>query len=314
MNKLLLWISTATVFIGCASKPSSTDENTKSFMPTVTYVAPASQRILAQSLRSAKRFDERCPKAVDSSATIKKLVAQANACVLGGQWQQVEAIANGLSQSKMGAPWGPYYLSLSAEARKDYPRAMWMIELALKTAPKEGILLYHQARLQWTTGEFAASVENLKKALQYKPEIIDAHLLLAQVLYRDQDFKLAGRHFDAVLAAEPENLPALVGSAECRLKSGDNGLALQSLTKAVELAPQNLELRVRQATIAENLVKDFKLALNAYVKMKELAKRNKLDAPLSFDVDGKITNLKSLLAKAEAKTRAPAGKTEEVTK
>src|SRR5690606_12764514 len=98
---------------------------------------------------------------------------------------QLEEVANHLSRKDHMAPWGPYYLSLAAEARKDYDRALWMVELALKKSPEQGILSYQKGRIIWALEDYTQALELFETALDHDPKILDAHMMLGQIFYRD---------------------------------------------------------------------------------------------------------------------------------
>ncbi|NJL25453.1 MAG: hypothetical protein HC902_09945 [Calothrix sp. SM1_5_4] len=122
-------LSVTTVLAACASK-----EMKKDAPPAPTYT----EKVGSVGLEVYKPALP-CPQETGGwqKEDWRKVVSMASACVKAKDWNRVEKIGNHLAVSAHLTPWGAYYLSLAAMARKDYPRAQWMLELALKKAPGE---------------------------------------------------------------------------------------------------------------------------------------------------------------------------------
>ncbi len=236
-----------------------------------------------------------CPLLIKSvkNQNWREQVNVINACVLKKQWRTVEQLANQMATTEHMAPWGAYYLSLAAESRNEMHRAMWMIELALKKAPRSGLLTYQQGRLQWLSGDHSTAKKTLQKAIGMDRKLTDAHLLLGQMALVNNETKEAGQRFQAALAVEPRFLPALLGFAEVAIRSKDTKAAASTLAQAVLIHPQSTQARVRQAQVFETLEKNLPEALTAYRRLKTLERARKLDVAVEIDLDGKIRELES---------------------
>lgn len=248
-----------------------------------------------QSLKTMEAKGD-CPRQVSAlkGKTWKQYVAAANACVKTGQWKTVESIGQDMSRTHHLVPWGPYYLSLAAEHRKEVPRAVWMAELALKKAPNNGLLLYHQGRLFWQAKDQATALKNFKRATELDNRLAEAHLILGQMAMISNQMDEAGKRFQAALATEPRNVAALFGLAEVRIKKNDGKGANEALSQVIFLQPSCYKARVRQAHVLEVLEKNFPEALAAYRRIKTLARDKKLDATVDFNLDSKISQLEGL--------------------
>lgn len=295
MNKtwMILSVTSVLVWTGCAGTGKRADGRIE--VDTAKYT----KSVTSKSLRTAEGKGGECPKSTTEwqKDEWKKLMKYANACVQQKNWAQVERLADRLGQEDHLAPWGAYYLSLAAEARKDYARAMWMVELALKKSPEQGILLYQQGRLFWRLEEYKQAVEMFEKAVSLDENLVDAHLTLAQVYFRDQEFVKATDHFEIVLKHERDNFTALVGLAECEIHDGDIKRAIEVLARAVDASPRNLEVRLRQAYLLEEKQQDYEKALAFYKEIKRLVDGKKVDGTPGVNIDEKIKNLEVTINK-----------------
>lgn len=289
----LLFALPAFLIQGCASssmtsKASGKTESGTSLPPSAYY----------STRTGAKPSRESCPASDKSwrKESLRNLVRLAGHCVQLGQEARVEAMGDLLAQNHPNEPWGAYFLSLAAEMRKEYPRALWMIDLALKKSPRLAMLHYQKARVSWAMGDYRLAILSYKTAIQENPKFVDAHLFLAQVHYRDQDFKDAAKHFSAVVDIEPENVSALVGLAESKILLGDNRSAVSLYERVVSASPRNVLYRYKLASLYEDVKKDLPSALSAYKRLKamlstESTKSN--DVPVN--VDEKIRHLEGLV-------------------
>lgn len=246
-----------------------------------------------------------------------KIVAMANDCVQLGNFKQVERYGNHLAKHHHMGPWGAYFLSLSAENRGEMDRAIWMIELALKKTPNEGLLLYQKGRLTWAAKEYELAVKMFEESLKLRPDLLGARMMLGQLYYRDQDYSKAKKHFTAAIELDNKMSSAWVGLAECELEDGNGEAALVSLEKAIDLEPGNLDFRMREAFIYERVLKNIKQALSSYKKIRKNGGRLGMTPSVSKELNNKIEQLKGQIAQetpgAQVSKRSPAQE-EEVSK
>ncbi|MCB0411895.1 MAG: tetratricopeptide repeat protein, partial [Bdellovibrionales bacterium] len=279
-----------------------------------------SQGIEAKSFSESGQWQTKsCPTAKGQkwqNEDWKDLIKMANGCVVKEDWSQVEAIGNHLAKTHPLAPWGPYFLSLSAQSRKGFSRALWMIELALKKSPNNALAVYQKGRVLWAIEEYGQATEVFEHALKINPRILDAHLMLGQIFYRDQEFKKARDHFQKVVESDRSNYTALVGLAECELKSDNFEKALGYFSQAIEKNPKDLDLRVRKAFVLESTVNDPHEALKEFKEIQRLLAKGRISGQLSFDLVSKIKTLEDIVSKValgKSEGRTPGSK-EEVSK
>jgi len=120
-------------------------------------------------------------------------------CIQDEDWTSLSSIASKLSHNHLKAPWGPYYRSIVAEHRGDLARSIWMVDLALKKAPDNALLLYQKARLLWLTKRESASYSLMRSVVEKDKKNYDAILFLGNVHYRDRDFAEALKFYKKIL-------------------------------------------------------------------------------------------------------------------
>lgn len=278
--------------VGCAT---SGVKKQKTSAESAVYLESVQSKVLDPTTRSKKLS---CKVQTDiKEKNWGKVVAWANDCVHLGNFKQVERYGNHLARHHHMGPWGAYFLSLAAESRGEMDRAIWMIELALKKTPNEGLLLYQKGRLTWAAEEYEVAVKMFEQSLKLRPDLLGARMMLGQLYYRDQEFNRAKKHFSAAVELDNKMTAAWVGLAECELEDGNGEAALVSLEKAIDLDPKNLDFRMREAFIYERVIKDNKQALSAYKKIQKMGRRLGMSPAVTKEVSGKIEQLKIQIAR-----------------
>jgi tetratricopeptide (TPR) repeat protein len=225
-------------------------------------------------------------------------MAYAESCARLGRSERVEQLGDHLAQKHHATPWGPFYLAVAAEQRKELPRALWMINLALQRAPREGLLHYQKGRIHWALGEYKSAVESYRACVKESPRFVDAHLFLAQLHFRDQDYKNAVEHFLNVVRYEPESSVGAAGLGESYAQLGNIGSAIEFYERAVTAGPRNLTYRFRLAGLYENGQKNYESALNVYRKIKTLVSEQRTPAEeIPLDLNEKIRRLEDTIGK-----------------
>lgn len=296
LGALGLWL------VGCASTPGSEKKSEKA--PTPTYT----EKVTAVNLNEFKPVAS-CPADGKwESPDWKKVAAFANACVKAKDFRKVEMIGNYLAKSAHLTPWGAYYMSLAAQSRKDYPRATWMLELALKKAPNEGLFHYQLGRLLWEQGEDAAALKEMKLASDLNPTLVDAHYVTGQIAMQKDDNGEAEKRFRKALAVDPKHAPASLAIASLRLKAQDWSRAEGALEEAISLNPRSTRARLALAQVREQQLKKFQEALDTYKELRSMHSSKKLDEPVTLNLDEKISMLEKSLAQASKENQVSSRK------
>lgn len=234
--KILFSLAVTALLTACATERSFDADFSKPIGPTynekINVEAAAEEHAKCPSDNSWQKLDW------------KKVVPIANACVKAMSWFQVEKMGNYMATKGYLAPWGPYYLAVSAEARKDYPRAIWMLELALKKDPKEGLFHYELGRIHWDLKEDADALKEFKQASDLSPGLTAAHAIMGQVALGRQDNSAAETYFQKALAVDSKNLPSLLGMATLKIGAKDYVKAADYLNRVIAVSPQNSKARL----------------------------------------------------------------------
>ncbi len=301
---VVLSFASALALSGCSSGPAKKAE-----------AAPISERPVVKipvvSMDVSQASQTLCPKigADLSKKKLKELIQMGNSCMRNEEFARLEEVGNATNRKEPFQPWGSFFLSVAAEARQELPRAKWMIELALKKNPSYGILHFQKGRLAWADKQYAESLQLVKKAVSMDPGLIEGHLFLGQVYFRDQEFELASEHFYTVLKAKPSDVNALSGLAESRRYRGDFRGAMEVLNRAIGAHPDVVEFQWRQAQIYEMNLNDKVNALNAYINLKRRLVRNPSRVISLTEVEGKIQQIeKQQRTPAVTSAKADSGK------
>lgn len=288
-SKLIL-MSAPLILTGCAIGPTKTAKTSKE--AEVYLKGVRSQFVQARGKTANCKIETQIQE-----KSWSELVKRANACVEEKQFQQVERYGDHLAKEHHMGPWGPYFLSLSAEVKGDLDRAMWMIELALKKAPQEGLVVYQKGRLQYALGEMSLAVQTFEESLKTRADLLGARLVLGQIYYRDQDFDKAKVHFKAAVKLDSQLTEAWAALAECELEDGNGEAALVALEKAISLDSKNLDHRIREAYIYEKVINKPDLALESYQKAQSFGQKTKVSHNVTNMLNEKINQLKEQVAK-----------------
>lgn len=237
MRKLLLILIPLTL-AGCASAPATTSSvlNTPDAKPAAPTYKVVGYTVEAMSSRS-------CPSSVSKSASLNDHVKAAGGCIHSNNWHQVEELGNQMAIQFPNEAWGAYFLSLAAEHGKDWPRARWMAELAVKKSPNEGLTIYQLGRIQWAMSERMTALETLKKAVEKNSTLVEAHVLMGQIALMDDSKSSAEKSFLKAYEHDSKNLAALMGLAEIYRLNKKWADAERYLREAVSAHPKNTEAR-----------------------------------------------------------------------
>jgi len=240
----------------------------------------------------------------------KDLLSKASACVGDKNYKTLEQVAETMARVDINAPWGAYFLAVSAEGRGDWQRSLWMTDLALKKAGGQAPLFsYQRGRVLLGMKETSKGMAEIQKAVNLEPKLVHGHMYLAEIYHRDLEWNKAGEHYEAVLKVDDKAPLALAGLGEVRMQQGKADEAAQLYTRAISWRPQRGDWWQRLASIYETSLKNNELALNTYKSMRSSI--DKMDAKTrpTIDLNGKIKTLEDAVSAARQPATAgnPAG-------
>src|SRR5262249_51286318 len=154
---------------------------------------------------------------------------------------------------------------------------IWMLELALKKDPKEGLFHYELGRIHWELKEDQDALKELKQASDLNAGLTDAHWIMGQMAVGRQDYSAAEKYFQKALASNSQHVPSLLGMATLKINSKDYVKAEDYLNQAISLSPKSAKARVALAQLQEQHLNKLDEALRTYKQIKQMAAKNQLD-------------------------------------
>lgn len=235
----------------------------------------------------------------------RTLVQAASQCVSEKRWPLVEALAFEMSRRDLANPWAPYFVSLSAENAREYPRAMWMIDLALKKSSQEiALFRFQKGRLWFLQQQVVKAMLEFEAAVKQDPALVEANLFLAEVHFRDAETDQASSYFKQALFQDETNLRALRGLAECQIRNGKAPIAAELLARAATAHPRDLMARVRLGYVWEEMLRDQTKALSVFQELRASLENGTVQGKPDFDLNMKIKLLQNSMASGAPKPGA----------
>lgn len=299
---MIFILITVVALVACATGPTVNLAG----VPVPTY-----KESVGATLVSQHRSYTSCPRDATSwqKHEWRKLIPLANACAKSGDWRRVDDIGQHLSVQAHSTPWGPYYLSLSASARKDYPRAVWLLQLAQKKAPKEGLLHYQLGRIYWEMEDEVGALKEFTLASDLNSDLTEAHWVVGQAALHSGNHSEAEKRLGRALSNDSRHWPALMAMASLKSRTNNWSEAERYLARAISLNPRSSSARLALAEIQEKHLSRPKDALRNYKDLRQLASDKKLDDRVAINLDEKIRvmegSIKPVVAK-ENPSRKPA--------
>jgi tetratricopeptide (TPR) repeat protein len=223
-----------------------------------------------------------------------------NICFKAHDLDAVEKLAADLATHDTSTPWGPYFFARVALDKGQLDRALWMVELSLRRAPDFGVTHYLKGQILWARKEYKEASTSFEKSVTYDNGIGPAHLILAQLYLRDQDYNKAAPQFESALKLLPDNMVALSGVAETQLHLNSPTLALDAFVRLSELDSSDGQYLSHIGALYEGALNNPERALNAYQKLHDMIKAGKVRKNIDPDNDSKIKELQAALNKARS--------------
>ena len=163
-------------------------------------------------------------------------------------------------------------------ARNDPNRAILQFRNAVQATPQNPEAYYQLSLADFTVGDLQNGVASLRKALELNPKHRPAQLRMAQLMAMASDpalVKEAQERLQKLLQETPNDADALHALAFAELKLNEPEAAIQTLGRAMVLAPQDLMLAVSMA--------DAKLKQKDTKGAEEVLKKTSRDSPKSAE-------------------------------
>ncbi len=237
----------------------------------------------------------------------KDLLQKASACAGEKNWKTLDQVAETMARTDINAPWGAFFMSVSAEGTGEFQRALWMVELAQKKAGiPTGLFLYQRGLIMLAMKETARAMSDVQKAVLLEPKLTLAHMFLAQIHHRDLEWDQAASHYSAILAVDERSVNALAGLADVRFNLGRYQESADLYSKAISWNSSHLEWWLRLGSLYETNLKNSELALNTYKGLRTSLDKGDVKQRPSLDLNAKIKTLEVQLISARQPAAAQA--------
>lgn len=296
MRNRILTIFTLVAFSGCATGALEKSGVVKPTEAQVAPVVPSYEAKVSSIPLEQVRAVPAAPANKWETLPLPKVMEMANAAMKSKDYLQVEKIGDFLARASYLTPWGPYYLAMAAESRHDYPRAVWMLELALKKAPKEGLFHYELGRIHWELKADSEAIKHLKLASELNPTLTGAHWVLGQMAMQRQDYSEASKLLEKALVSDSGHGPSLLAMAQLKMLQKEWDRAETYLLHAIAVYPRSSKARLALAQVQESHLNKLGEALRTYKQLKQLVADHKLDESVTINLDEKIQALQKNVA------------------
>lgn len=249
------------VMVGCATGPQLVSKD-----PQVAGKSYTVEAFSISAAQLARESNKKCPTTIKEveNKTWREHVEFGAVCAAKDKWSSVEFIGQNLADRFPTAPWGFYFMSLSADARGDMTRAFWMLEQASEKDKSLALFPYQRGRIYLKNNETEMAMVEFEKALKLDSTLFEADLFIAQVRLRSGNYGAAEKSFRNVLKFVPYHRDALMGAARCMIASGDAKLALDFLERVVAKDKKDFEARYERAIVLETVFQRYEEALLEY--------------------------------------------------
>lgn len=168
-----------------------------------------------------------------------------------------------------------YNLALCYDAAKMYPEAIRCYEAALKSKPGWLDAIKDFSSLLIKCQQTKEATDIVKHSIELHPNDVKLLCLLGEIYLADFDYDSATKTFKRAKSIDANNIKVLSGLAESLEKNEDAIDALEPISKALEVSPDDLELKKQYAYILLS-AKEYDAALYNINELKEEADENDL--------------------------------------
>ena len=168
-----------------------------------------------------------------------------------------------------------YNLALCYDAAKMYPEAIRCYEAALKSKPGWLDAIKDFSSLLIKCQQTKEATDIVKHSIELHPNDVKLLCLLGEIYLADFDYDSATKTFKRAKSIDANNIKVLSGLAESLEKNEDAIDALEPISKALEVSPDDLELKKQYAYILLS-AKEYDAALYNINELKEEAGENDL--------------------------------------
>jgi tetratricopeptide (TPR) repeat protein len=186
--------------------------------------------------------------------------------------EQAEAVVDRILEKDQGHIGANFLKGRLFLVRQDYANALERFNLVVRESPRNAMGYHFRALTYIAQGEPKLAQQDLLKAVELNPRLLDARLLLADFFLRERNQDLAREQVEAALRLAPRDVRALMAKGNLKILERDAKGAEAAFKQVIELSPSFAPAYVRLGLLY-NLSKQRDKALNFFQKALELNPR-----------------------------------------
>ncbi len=206
-----------------------------------------------------------------------------------------------------------HLLGILRGQRGDLPDGLQLVQRASELDPENAACRHTLGEMRLREGALDQAAAAFDKARELNPNLSAAHVGLGQVALRQGRLDAAESHFKVALRADEKDVQAITGLGNIAQARGDATRALQLLTQAAELAPDDpvVQASYAQAMLDQDMPDFAARALdNAFAVRPDFPLAQVLRAHVHVrkgEIAAALSLYESLLARGEQAAMARAG-------
>lgn len=192
------------------------------------------------------------------------------------QTSELEKQGQALARTKEQRPLGLYYLSLAAEAKASFEKALWLAEQSLKLDGEKTYAIYQKARLLYKLEGMSSAKGFFDKLLDMPNPSTEMQTFAAIKSFSEGDFNTAIEKFSRLKREEIYNYQVGALYSESFAQKGEVDKALKTVKDLLQGNQENVDLLLEQAHLLEEFKASPEEALPVYEKLQKVSKEEDL--------------------------------------
>lgn len=181
------------------------------------------------------------------------------------KYAEAEKIARTLTSTSEKRATGLYYLSLIADANREFDKALWLLEKA-SSLKNTTLIDYQKAKVLYSVEDLISAFNLFEKVLDMKDISPEVRIIIAIKSFSDGDYLKASDEFSRLSTEQLYTYGVDIIHIESTLLKGDSAQALKLADQYAYYKADRLELLLEQARIFEQFAVNKNTALQFYQK------------------------------------------------
>lgn len=192
-------------------------------------------------------------------------LASLNSCLALKNYSEAENIAFQFTSQEKTRPVGLYYLSLIAEAKSEFDKALWLLE-KISTESNNSLVIYQKAKLLYSVEDLNTSLNYFAKLFDTRNEFTNLRIIYALKCFSDGDYNKARDEFSRLSEEQNYTYGMDALHIEANLLTGNIEQALKLAKSYSVFNKDGVELNLELARLYEKFSINKELASQYYTK------------------------------------------------